>query len=47
VNFTQPSSRPWDNGKAIMITSEFEKLIVGNTTYDFSSLTNGQKIVVA
>jgi hypothetical protein len=29
-----------------MITSEFEKLIAGSTTYDFTSLTNGQTIVV-
>ena len=28
-------------------TSEFEKLIAGSTTYDFSSLTNGQTIFVA
>jgi len=31
----------------IMQTSEFEILIAGGTTYDFSSLTNGQKIIVA
>jgi len=31
----------------IMNTSEFEKLIAGSTTYDFSSLTNGQTIFVA
>jgi len=31
----------------IMNTSEFEKLITGNTIYDFSSLANGQIIVVA
>jgi hypothetical protein len=30
-----------------MKTSDFEKLIVGSTTYDFTSLTNGQTIVVA
>jgi hypothetical protein len=47
VVFTQPSSRISDNGRAIMITSEFEKLIAGGTTYDFSSLTNGQTIIVA
>ncbi|MEG4505639.1 hypothetical protein QUA81_20185 [Microcoleus sp. F6_B4] len=28
-------------------TSEFEKLIAGSTTYDFSSLTNGQTISIA
>jgi hypothetical protein len=30
-----------------MNTSEFEKLIAGSTTYDFSSLSNGQRITVA
>ncbi|MEG4958876.1 hypothetical protein [Microcoleus sp. K4-C2] len=30
-----------------MKTSEFEELIAGRTTYDFSSLTNGQTISVA
>jgi hypothetical protein len=39
VNFTKHS--------IIMNTSEFEILIGGNTTYDFSSLTNGQTIFVA
>jgi len=39
VNFTKDS--------IIMNTSEFEKLIAGGTTYDFSSLTNGQTIFVA
>jgi len=34
-------------GSSIMITSEFEKLIAGSTTYDFSSLTRGQAITVA
>jgi hypothetical protein len=34
-------------GSTIMETSEFEKLIAGSTTYDFSSLTNGQTIFVA
>jgi hypothetical protein len=34
-------------GSSIMITSEFEKLIAGSTTYDFTSLTAGQIIVVA
>ena len=47
VNFTQPSSNPWDNSRVIMITSEFEKLIAGSTIYDFSSLTAGQIITVA
>jgi hypothetical protein len=31
----------------IMNTSEFEKLIAGSTIYDFSSLSNGQRITVA
>ena len=39
VNFTK--------GISIMNTSEFEKLIAGSTTYDFSSLTNGQTISIA
>jgi hypothetical protein len=39
VNFTK--------GGIIMNTSEFEKLQAGNTTYNFSSLTNGQTISVA
>jgi hypothetical protein len=39
VNFTK--------NNIIMNTSEFEKLIAGSTTYDFSSLTNGQTIFVA
>jgi len=47
VNFTQPSSKPWDNRRVIMITSEFEKLIAGNTIYNFASLTNGQIITIA
>jgi len=34
-------------GSSIMITSEFEKLIAGSTTYDFNSLTKGQTITVA
>lgn len=34
-------------GSAIMHTSEFEKLIAGNQTYDFSSLTNDQTIFIA
>jgi len=39
VNFTKDS--------IIMNTSEFEKLLAGGTTYNFSSLTNGQTIFVA
>jgi hypothetical protein len=47
VNFTQASSNSFSNRRVIMITSEFEKLIAGSTTYDFASLTNGQTIFVA
>jgi hypothetical protein len=47
VEFSQPSSDPYGNGMVIMKTSEFEKFIAGNTTYDSSSLTNGQTIFVA
>jgi hypothetical protein len=35
------------NGNSLMITSEFEQLIAGGTTYNFASLTGGQTIVVA
>jgi hypothetical protein len=35
------------NSGVIMYTSEFEKLIAGSTTYDFTSLADGQTIVVA
>jgi len=34
-------------GSSIMIASEFEKLIAGSTMYDFTSLTDGQTILVA
>jgi hypothetical protein len=34
-------------GNQLMITSEFEKLKVGSTIYDFTSLTAGQIITVA
>jgi hypothetical protein len=34
-------------GNSLMITSEFEQLIAGGTTYDFTSLTEGQTITVA
>jgi len=34
-------------GGQIMKTSEFEKLIAGSTTYDFTSLSDGQTILVA
>jgi hypothetical protein len=39
VNFTKDS--------IIMNTSEFEKLIAGGTTYNFTNLTDGQIITVA
>jgi len=34
-------------GDQLMITSEFEELLAGGTTYDFASLTAGQIITVA
>ncbi len=34
-------------GNQLMISSEFEQLIAGGTTYDFASLTDGQTISVA
>jgi hypothetical protein len=34
-------------GNSLMITSEFEQLIAGGTTYNFTSLIAGQTIVVA
>jgi len=37
----------FSKGDQLMITSEFEKLIAGSTTYDFTSLTKGQTITVA
>jgi len=42
----------WDRvvfakGNSLMLASEFEQLIAGNTTYDFTSLTAGQIIVVS
>ncbi len=40
VNFTNSNS-------IIMKTSEFEKLVVNNTTYNFASLSNGQTMSVA
>lgn len=40
------TSRTFTQGDQLMITSEFEKLIAGGTTYDFSSLTAGQTIVI-
>jgi hypothetical protein len=42
----------WDRvifakGNSLMLASEFEQLIAGDQTYDFTSLTAGQIIVVA
>jgi hypothetical protein len=34
-------------GNQLMITSEFEKLLAGSTSYDFTSLTKGQTITIA
>ena len=43
-----PGESPiFTKGDQLMITSEFEKLKVGSTIYDFTSLTAGQIIVVA
>jgi hypothetical protein len=36
----------FNRGGVIMQTSEFEKLIAGSTTYNFTSLSQGQTIVV-
>ena len=47
VTFTEDNTFTDPSRKAIMITSGFEKLIAGDTTYDFSSLTQGQRIFVA
>ena len=49
VKFTEDSTftDTSQSQKAMMNTLEFEKLIAGGTTYDFSSLTNGQTIFVA
>jgi hypothetical protein len=47
VTFTEDNTFTEPSRKAIMITSGFEKLIAGGTTYNFSSLTNGQTIFVA
>jgi hypothetical protein len=41
------TSVTFTKGNQLMITSEFEQLIAGCTTYDFTSLTAGQIIVVA
>jgi hypothetical protein len=47
VKFTEDSTFTSPSQKAMMNTFEFEQLIAGGTTYDFSSLTNGQTIFVA
>jgi hypothetical protein len=36
----------FSNNRGFMITSEFEKLIIGTTIYDFTNLTDGQTILV-
>jgi hypothetical protein len=41
------TSVTFTKGNQLMITSEFEKLRAGSTTYDFTTLTNGQTIIVA
>jgi len=41
------TSAIFTTGNQLMITSDFEKLIAGGTTYDFTSLTAGQTIIVA
>ncbi len=40
------TSTTFTKGDKLMITSEFEKLIAGGTTYDFTSLTAGQTIII-
>ncbi|MEG4942736.1 Ig-like domain-containing protein [Microcoleus sp. F4-D5] len=40
------TSATFTQGDQLMITSEFEKLIAGGTTYDFTSLTAGQTIII-
>jgi hypothetical protein len=40
------TSRTFTQGDKLMIASEFEKLIAGGTTYDFTSLTAGQTITI-
>jgi hypothetical protein len=37
----------FSKGSSLMLASEFEQLIAGGTTYNFTSLTAGQIIVVA
>jgi hypothetical protein len=41
------TSAIFTEGNQLMITSEFEQLIAGGTTYDFTSLTAGQIIIVS
>jgi|GEM_PF-257622 len=40
------TSAIFTQGDQLLITSEFEKLIAGGTTYDFTSLTAGQTIII-
>jgi hypothetical protein len=44
---TGETSVTFTKSNQLMITSEFEQLIAGGTTYDFTSLTAGQIIIVA
>jgi hypothetical protein len=37
----------FSKGSSLMLATEFEQLIAGNTTYDFSNLTAGNTIVIA
>lgn len=46
VGIWEPSTTFFTQGDQLLITSEFEKLIAGGTTYDFSSLTAGQTIII-
>jgi hypothetical protein len=47
VNLTEDSTFTSPSQKAMMTPFGFEQLIAGDTTYDFSSLTNGQTFFVA
>ncbi|MEG4577065.1 hypothetical protein QUA56_31000 [Microcoleus sp. N3A4] len=46
VGIWEPSTTFFTQGDQLLITSEFEKLIAGGTTYDFTSLTAGQTIII-
>jgi hypothetical protein len=47
VKFTEDSTFTSPSQKAMMNTFEFEQLIAGGTTYNFTNLTDGQRIIVA